>query len=163
MIRAALLVLSSAVLLSSCSNDKINGPFTFAGSCVVFKITDTTLDTDPNTVTRLEAVANCNMGSEIGKVGAVIDFIITSNTANSTLAITGDSFYSTSQTDIMVGQITGTGTQVNAATLNFTGTEAYQGGTGDFNDIFGTGDITAGTLTITAPGSGGWTVVGAIN
>ncbi len=68
------------------------------------------------------------MGSEIGEVGAVIDYVVTSNTTNNTLVITGDSFYSTSQTDIMVGAITGTGTQVNPTTFNFVGTEQLQRG-----------------------------------
>lgn len=161
--RAALLVLSSVVLLASCSNDDLNGPFTFSGSCDVFDVTDITLDTDPANVSRFEVLANCNMGSEIGEVGGVIDYIVTSNASNNTLVISGQSFYSTSQTDIMVGEITGTGTQVNPTTFNFVGTESYEGGTGDFDDIFGTGQITGGTLTITAPGSGGWTVVGAID
>ncbi len=161
--RGALLVLSSVVLLSSCSNDKINGPFDFAGSCDVFEVTDITLDTDPATVARFEARADCNMGSEIGSVGAVVDFVVTSNVTDNSLVITAESFYSASQTDILVASFEGTGTQVNATTFSFQGTETYEGGTNDFDDIFGTGEISGGTLTITAPGSGGWTVVGAIN
>jgi len=161
--RAALLVLSSVILLSSCSNDKINGPFDFAGSCDVFEVTDITLDTDPANVTRLEATADCNMGSEIGSVGAVVDFVVTSNETDNSLVITAGSFYSASQTDILVASFEGTGTQVSATTFSFLGTETYEGGTNDFDDIFGTGEISGGTLTITAPGSGGWTVVGAIN
>ncbi|MBP2648737.1 MAG: hypothetical protein H6Q77_2361 [Gemmatimonadetes bacterium] len=161
--RAALLVLASAVLLASCSNDKINGPFQFAGSCDVFEVTDVTLDTDPANVSRLEAVANCSMGSEIGDVGAVVDFVVTSNTTDNTLVIAAESFYSASQTDILVGAFEGTGTQVSATTINFSGTETYDGGTNDFDDIFGTGEISGGVLTLTAPGSGGWTVVGAID
>ena len=161
--RAPLLVLASVALLASCSNDDLNGPFTFSGSCDVFDVTDITLDTDPANVSRFEVLANCNMGSEIGEVGGVIDYVVTSNSSNNTLVITGDSFYSTSQTDIMVGQITGTGTQVNPTTFSFVGTESYEGGTGDFDDIFGTGEITGGTLTYHHTGSGGWTVVGAID
>ena len=163
MTRAALLVLSFAVLLSSCSNDEVNGPFQFAGSCDVIQVTDITLDTDPATVARFEALANCDMGSEIGDVGAVVDFVVTSNDTDNTLVITGDSFYSASQTDILVAAFEGTGTQVSATTFSFTATETYEGGTNDFDDIFGTGEISGGTLTITAPGSGGWTVVGAID
>ena len=163
MTRAALLVLSFAVLLSSCSNDKVNGPFQFAGSCDVIEVTDITLDTDLATVARFEALANCDMGSEIGDVGAVVDFVVTSNDTDNTLVITGDSFYSASQTDILVAAFEGTGTQVSATTFSFTATETYEGGTNDFDDIFGTGEISGGTLTITAPGSGGWTVVGAID
>ncbi len=160
--RAALLVLSSVVLLNSCSNDDLNGPFTFTGSCDVFEVTNITLDTDPAAVERFEALANCNLGSEIGEVGGIIDFVVTSNASNNTLVITGESFYSTSETDILVGQISGAGVQVSATTINFTGTETYEGGTGDFDDIFGTGNLTGGVLTLSAPGSGGWTVIGAM-
>ncbi len=161
--RAVTLVCAAAVLLGSCSNDTINGPFEFAGTCDVFDVTDTTLDTDPATVARYEALANCDMGSEIGKTGGVIDFKVTSNATDSTLIITGESFYSTSRTDILVGEIAGTGVQVSPATFTFPATETYQGGAGDFDDIFGTGRMTGGTLTVTAPGSGGWTVTGAID
>jgi len=160
--RAALFVLSTAVLLSSCSNDKINGPFSFSGSCDVFKVTDTTLDTDPANVSRFEVVANCGMGSDIGETGAIVDFVVTSNVDDNSLIVTGQGFYSTSQTDILVSEIDGTGTTVSTSTFNFTATESYQGGTNDFDDIFGSGEITGGTITVTAPGSGGWTVVGAI-
>ena len=162
MTRAALLVLSSAILLSSCSNDDVNGPFQFTGTCDVIEVTDVTLDTDPATVARFEALANCNMGSEIGEVGAVVDYVVTSNTANNSLVITAQSFYSASQTDILTAEFEGTGTQVSATTINFAGVETYEGGTNDFDDIFGSAEISGGTLTITAPGSGGWTVVGAI-
>jgi hypothetical protein len=53
--------------------------------------------------------------------------------------------------------------QESTTTFNFIGTETCEGGTGDFDDIFGTGDITGGTLTITAPGSGGWAVAGIVD
>lgn len=161
--RAAPLVLTAAVFLNSCSGDSLNGPFDFSGSCDVFDVTDTTLETDPATVTRYEVLANCGMGSEIGETGAVVDFVVTSNPDNNALVITWQAFYSTSQTDIMVASFEGTGTQVSTSTFSFTGTETYEGGTNDFDDIFGTGDISGGTLTITNPGSGGWTVVGQIN
>ena len=163
MTRAAPLLFSAAVLLSSCSTDSVNGPFDFAGACDVFDVTDITSDTDPDTVVRYEVLANCDMGSEIGETGAVIDFKVTSNATNNTLVITGESFYSTSQTDILVGEIAGTGIQVNPENFTFTATETYDGGTGDFDDIVGTGSITDGSITITAPGSGGWTVTGAID
>ncbi len=52
--RAALLVLSSVTVLASCSNDDLNGPFTFSGSCDVIEVTNVTLDTDPATVVRFE-------------------------------------------------------------------------------------------------------------
>ncbi len=163
MSRATMLMLSSAVLLGSCSSDSTNGPFDFAGSCSVFDVTDITEDTDPVTVTRLEALADCNMGSDIGTVGAVVDFVITSNEVDNSLAITWQAFYSASQTDILVAEMTGTGTQVSASSITFTGVETYEGGTNDFDDIFGEADISGGTLTVTAPGSGGWTMVGAID
>ena len=76
--------------------------------------------------------------------------------------VTGEGFYSASQTDILVSTFEGTGTAVSASTFNFTATESYEGGTNDFDDIFGTGEMTGGTITITAPGSGGWTVAGSI-
>jgi len=160
--RAALFVLSTAVLLSSCSNDDTNGPFTFAGSCDVFDVEDITQDTDPANVVRLEVTADCNMGSEIGETGAIVDFVLTSNTEDNSLIVTGEGFYSASQTDILVSTFEGTGTAVSASTFNFTATESYEGGTNDFDDIFGTGEMTGGTITITAPGSGGWTVAGSI-
>ena len=160
--RAALLVLVSAAFLSSCSNDDINGPFDFAGSCDVFDVADQTLDTDPANVARYEATADCDLGSEIGTVGAIIDFVVTSNSTDNSLVISWQSFYSASQTDIMVAEFEGTGTQVNASTFTFQGTETYDGGTNDFDDIFGTGEVSSGTLTTTAPGSGGWNVVGQI-
>jgi hypothetical protein len=159
--RAALLVLSAA-LLSSCSNDDTNGPFDFAGSCDVFEVNDTTLDTDPATVARYEVLADCEMGSEIGSTGAIVDFIITANDVDNSIIVTGQGFYSASQTDILVSEIEGTGTIVSPGTFNFTASESYEGGTNDFDDIFGTGEITGGTITITDPGSGGWTVVGSI-
>ncbi len=162
MTRAAPLLFSAVVMLSSCSTDSVNGPFDFAGACDVFDVTDTTLDTDPATVARYEVLANCDMGSEIGETGGVIDFVVTSNASDNTLVITGESFYSTSQTDILVGDIAGTGVQVDLETFTFTATETYDGGFGDFDDVVGTGNITGGTLTVTAPGSGGWTVTGAI-
>ena len=160
--RAALFVLSTVVFLSACSNDKVNGPFSFSGSCDVFKVTDQTLDTDPANVSRFEVLANCDMGSEIGETGAVVDYVITANDEDNTIIITAESFYSGSQTDIMVATFEGTGTIVSPSTFNFSGTESYQGGTNDFDDLFGTGEISGGTLTITSPGSGGWTVVGSI-
>lgn len=160
--RAALFVLSTAVLLSSCSNDSTNGPFSFAGSCDVFKVEDITLDTDPANVSRLEVTADCEMGSEIGSTGAIVDFVITANDVDNSIIVTGEGFYSASQTDIMVSTIQGTGTIVSTSTFNFTATESYEGGTNDFDDLFGTGQITGGTITITNPGSGGWTVVGSI-
>jgi hypothetical protein len=160
--RAALLVLSTAALLSSCSNDKTNGPFDFAGSCDVFKVEDTTLDTDPANVSRFEVTADCEMGSEIGSTGAVVDLVVTANDVDNNIIVTGQGFYSASQTDILVSTIEGTGTIVSPSTFNFTASESYEGGTNDFDDLFGTGEITGGTLTITAPGSGGWTVVGSI-
>lgn len=160
--RAALHVLTSAVLLSSCSNDDINGPFSFSGSCDVIDVTDTTLDTDPASVSRFEVFANCDMGSVIGETGAIVDYVVTSNSTDNTLVVTGEGFYSTSQTDVLVSTIEGTGTVVSASTFNFTATETYNGGTNDFDDIFGTGQISGGVITVTAPGSGGWTVVGQI-
>ena len=160
--RAALFVLSTAVLLSSCSNDDTNGPFTFAGSCDVFDVQDNTLDTDPANVVRLEVTADCDMGSEIGETGAILDFVITSNSEDNTLIVTGQGFYSGSQTDILVSQFEGTGSRVSLNTFNFVASEEYDGGTNDFDDLFGTGEMTGGTITITAPGSGGWTVTGSI-
>ena len=160
--RAALFVLSTAVLLSSCSNDDTNGPFQFAGSCDVFNVEDTTLETDPANVTRLEVTADCDMGSEIGETGAIVDFVLTSNDTDNTLIVTGQGYYSASDTDILVSQFEGTGTVVSASTFNFVATEEYDGGTNDFDDIFGTGEMTGGTITVTAPGSGGWTVTGDI-
>ena len=160
--RAALFVLSTAVLLSSCSNDDTNGPFSFSGSCDVFDVEDTTLDTDPANVSRFEVTANCNMGSEIGTTGAVVDFVITANDVDNSIIVTGQGFYSASQTDILVSEIEGTGTMVSPSTFNFSANESYDGGTNDFDDLFGSGEITGGTITITAPGSGGWTVQGDI-
>ena len=164
MTRAALLVLSSAILLSSCSNDDVNGPFQFTGTCDVIEVTDVTLDTDPATVARFEALANCNMGPEIGEVGAVVDYVVTSNTANNSLVITAQSFYSASQTDILTAEFEGTGTQVSATTINFAGVETGVEGRHQRlrRHLLGSAEISGGTLTITAPGSGGWTVVGAI-
>jgi hypothetical protein len=161
--KTALLVLTSAAFLNSCSNDDLNGPFDFAGSCDVFDVEDTTLDTDPATVSRFEILANCDMGSEIGETGAVVDMVVTSNDVDNTLAMSWQAFYNASQTDIMVASFEGTGTSVSPTTFNFSGTESYDGGTNDFDDIFGSGEISGGTLTITAPGSGGWTVVGQID
>ena len=160
--RAALFVLSSAVLLSSCSNDDTNGPFSFSGSCDVFKVENTTLDTDPEFVSRFEVTANCDMGSEIGETGAIVDFRITGNDVDNTIIVTGEGFYSASQTDILVSTFEGTGTIVSNDTFNFTATESYEGGTNDFDDLFGTGQMAGGVITITAPGSGGWTVTGNI-
>jgi hypothetical protein len=161
--RAALLVLTSAVFLNSCSSDDLNGPFDFAGSCDVFSVEETTLATDPATVARFEILANCDMGSEIGETGAVVDMVVASNDQDNTLNIGWQAFYSTSQTDIMVASFVGTGTTVSASTFNFSGTETYEGGTNDFDDIFGSAEISGGTLTITNPGSGGWTMVGQID
>ena len=160
--RAALFVLSAAVLLSSCSTDDTNGPFSFSGSCDVFNVEDTTLETDPSTVSRFEVTANCNMGSEIGETGAIVDFIVTANDVDNSIIVTGQGFYSASQTDILVSEIKGTGTIVSDDTFNFSADEEYEGGTNDFDDIFGAGAITGGTITITPPGSGGWTVQGDI-
>ena len=161
MTRAALLVLSAA-MLSSCSNDDTNGPFSFSGSCDVFDVEDTTLDTDPANVSRFQVTADCEMGSEIGSTGAIVDFIITANDVDNSIIVTGQGFYSASQTDILVSEIEGTGTIVSASTFNFSASESYEGGTNDFDDLFGDGEITGGTITITAPGSGGWTVQGSI-
>lgn len=160
--RAALLVLSSAVFLSSCSNNEVTGPFQFSGSCDVFQVTDITLDTDPATVARFEVVADCDMGSEIGMTGTVFDFVITSNDTDNSLIVTGGGFYSTSQTDILVSSFDGVGTQVSASTINFEGDETYEGGFGDFENTFGSAEISGGVLTITSPGNGGWTVVGEV-
>lgn len=160
--RAALLVLTSAVFLNSCSNDDLNGPFDFSGTCDVFSVEDTTLDTDPAAVSRFEILANCDMGSEIGETGAVVDMVVTSNDQDNTLAIDWQAFYSTSQTDIMVASFEGTGTTVSASTFTFSGTETYEGGTNDFDDIFGSSEISGGTLTTTT-NSGGWTMVGQID
>jgi len=116
----------------------------------------------PANVVRLEVTANCNMGSEIGETGAIVDFVLTSNPDDNSLIVTGEGFYSASQTDILVSEIEGTGTIVSASTFNFSANESYDGGTNDFDDLFGSGEITGGTITITAPGSGGWTVQGDI-
>ena len=161
MTRAALLVLSAA-MLSSCSNDDTNGPFSFSGSCDVFDVEDTTLDTDPANVSRFQVTADCEMGSEIGSTGAIVDFIITANDVDNSIIVTGQGFYSASQTDILVSEIEGTGTIVSQTTFNFSAGESYEGGTNDFDDLFGDGEITGGTITVTDPGSGGWTVQGSI-
>ena len=119
-------------------------------------------DTDQANVSRFEVLADCEMGSEIGSTGAIVDFIVTANDVDNSIIVTGQGFYSASQTDILVSQIEGTGTIVSASTFNFTASESYEGGTNDFDDVFGDGEITGGTITITAPGSGGWTVQGSI-
>jgi hypothetical protein len=161
--RASLLVLASAAFLSSCTDNAVTGPFTFSGSCDVFDFLDTTLETDPLGVRRLEVTADCDMGSEIGMTGTIFDFVITSNSNDNTLLISGQSFYSTSQTDILVGEFEGTGTTVSQTTFNFEGAEVYGGGVGDFENTTGSSEISGGVITITAPGSGGWTVVGQID